>query len=90
MTQFFTNGGGVFGFYGYAGLPVFLLGFSFIALKSICFAVFNNATVNGFLRYLGRFSGWKYVTRTYDSIAPREFFSCVLQHNKTTLSDVIN
>ena len=33
---------------------------------------------------------FKHVTRTYDSIAPRQFFSCVLQHNETTLSDVIN
>ena len=31
--------------------------FSVSALKSIGFAVFNIATVNGFWRYLGRFSG---------------------------------
>ena len=46
----------VFGFYSYAVLPVFRLGFSVSVLKSIGFAVFNIATVNGFWRYLGKFS----------------------------------
>ena len=48
---------GVLGFYGFAVLPVFRLGFSVSALKFIGFAVFNIATVNGFWGYLGRFSG---------------------------------
>ena len=48
---------GVFRFYGYAVLPVFRLGFSVSAFKSIGSAVLNIATVNGFWRYLGRFSG---------------------------------
>ena len=46
----------MFGFCGYAVLPVFRLGFSVSALKSIGFAVFNIATVNGFWRHLDRFS----------------------------------
>ena len=39
---------GVFGFYGCTVLHVFRLGFSVSALKSIGFAFFNIATVNGF------------------------------------------
>ena len=47
---------GVIRFYGYAVLPVFRL-YSVSAFKSIGSAVLNIATVNGFWRYLGRFSG---------------------------------